>query len=238
MRRNDMGRKRATGEKEKKRKKVTVKLLERKHAGKITEAYRIMDDLIDKHHNHLADAKIAIAWRFGWNQDADGRLRLGQAKKGSDLDRELHHFDFVILLNHEAWNKGGLKQEQKLALVDHELCHCEVSMDVDGEPKVDEEGRTVYRVRKHDIEEFLDVVNRHGCYTNELAKLAQSGINDSDRPLLPKDDGDDPEEGAEAAADTLETDILRLSNEGKSRRAIAEEMGVTQHQVRKVLADA
>ena len=184
----------------KKRKKVTVKLLGRKHAGKVTEAYWIMEKLVTDHHSHLKDAKIAIAWRFGWSQDADGRLRLGQAKKGSDLDRELHHFDFVLLFNHEAWNKGGLKQGQKVALVDHELCHCEVSVDTDGEPKVDEEGRTVYRVRKHDIEEFLDVVNRHGCYTNELAKLAQAGIKDADRPLLDAaKNGGKRKQGKEAA---------------------------------------
>lgn len=189
----------------KKRKKVTVKLLARKHAGKVTEAYRIMEDLIVKHHAHLKDAKIAIAWRLGWNADCDGRLRLGQAKKGSDLDRELHKFDFVLLFNHEAWNKGQLKEDQKVALVDHELCHCEVSIDGDGEPKQDDEDRTVYRIRKHDIEEFLDVVNRHGCHTNDLSKVAQAGIRDADRPLLAaaeknsKEKGKSKPKGKEAA---------------------------------------
>lgn len=176
--------KKSTKKTTKKRKKVTVKLLERKHAGKITEAYKIMGDLIAKNHAHLKDALIAIAWRFGWSQDADGRLKLGQAKKGSDLDREMHKHDFVILLNHEAWNKGGLSQKQKAAVVDHELCHCEVAIDRNGEPKTDEKGRTVWRVRKHDIEEFRDVVSRHGLYTNELEEFAQAGINDSNRPLL------------------------------------------------------
>lgn len=181
-----MGRKRAvnTTEKPKKRKKVTVELLKRQHAGKLVEAYRLMDQLIGKHHGHLVDVKIALAWRFGWSQDADGRLRLGAVKKGTDLDRAMHQFDFVILLNHEAWNKGGLNQEQKIALVDHELCHCQVVNDTTGEPRTDEKDRTVYRTRKHDIEEFQEVVERHGSYTHELAKLVEAGINDSERPLL------------------------------------------------------
>lgn len=98
--------------KKKSRKKVTVKLLERMHAGKVTEAYRIMEELIKKHHSHLAEAKIAIAWRFGWNVSVDGKWKLGQAKKGSDLDRELHEHDFVILVNHEAWNQSGLNEKQ------------------------------------------------------------------------------------------------------------------------------
>lgn len=171
--------------KKKSRKKVTVKLLARIHAGKVTEAYRIMEELIKKHHAHLAEAKIAIAWRFGWNANADGQLKLGQAKKGSDLDRELHEHDFVILLNHEAWNQGGLNEKQKIALIDHELCHCEVAMDSNGETKFDEQGRTCYRIRKHDIEEFKDVVSRHGVYTRELEEFARAGINDSKRNMLP-----------------------------------------------------
>lgn len=143
-----------------------------------------MEQLIKKSHEHLSDAKIAIVWRFGWQQDADGRQKLGQAKKGSDLDRAFCKFDFVILLNHEVWNQGGLNKKQQLALVDHELCHCQVTMDTSGEPKTDEEGRTCYRIRKHNIEEFTDVVNRHGLHTQELAELAQKGIGDSNRPLF------------------------------------------------------
>ena len=178
-----MGR-RKKAEQKPKRKKVTTKPLEREHSGKVTEPYRLMEDLIDKHHSHLKDAKMAICWRFGWNQDADGRLSLGRAKKASDLDRALKEYDFAILLNWEAWNKGGLDQAQKAAVIDHELCHCQVVVDRNGETKTDEEGRTVYRVRKHDVEEFKDVVSRHGLYTSELASLAEAGIKDSKRPLL------------------------------------------------------
>ena len=178
-----MGRRRNTPA-EAKRKKVTVNLLARKHAGKITTPYRIMEDLISKHHSHLKDAKIAIAWRFGWSADADGRLRLGQTKKGSDLDRELHGYDFVILLNHEVWNKATLKEGQMVAVMDHELCHAAVSIDSDGMPKIDESGRTVWRMRKHDVEEFTEVVARHGCYMSELETFAKHAMDAKDRPLL------------------------------------------------------
>src|SRR3990167_2134573 len=108
--------------KEKSRKKVNVKVLERLHAGKITGPYRIMEKMIEDHHSHLSQAKIAIAWRFGWKADADGRVKLGQCKKGSDLDRELNDKDFVILLNHEAWNRADFTEAQMNALMDHELC--------------------------------------------------------------------------------------------------------------------
>ena len=177
-----MARKRRNGAAPKRQKAVTVKLLEEQHGGKQTAAYRIMDELIDAHHSHLQDAKIAIAWRFGWKADPDGICRLGQAKKGSDLDRELHGYDFVILLHHEAWNKV-LSEAQQKALMDHELCHCEVSKDSNGEPKVDERGRTVFRIRKHDIEEFREVVSRHGCYKADLEEFV-AAARQEDRPLL------------------------------------------------------
>lgn len=83
-----MGRRRGGGVKEKDRKKVTVKLIERKHAGQITGPYRIMEKLIADHHPQLKDAKIALAWRYGWKATTDGHTTLGQCKKGSDLDRE------------------------------------------------------------------------------------------------------------------------------------------------------
>lgn len=167
-----------------KRKRVVCKLLKREHAGKVTEPYRIMEELIDAHHKHLYDVKIAIAWRFGWKANPDGLMQMGRAQKRGDLDRELAKFDFVILLNHEAWNQGGLDEKQRAALIDHELCHCELVHDSNGEPKCDEEGRLVCRIRRHDIEEFQDVVARHGCYTKDLAEFSRKSIADAQRPLL------------------------------------------------------
>lgn len=170
--------------KEKSRKKVTVKLLERKHAGKTTEAYAIMDKLIEQHHSHLSGAKIAIAWRFGWKANTDGRVTLGQAKKGSDLDREMHDHDFVILLNHEAWNGGSLNEQQRVALIDHELCHCQVAKDSNGETKTDENGRTCYRIRKHDCEDFKEVISRHGLWKPDVEDFFAAA---KDMPLFDKE---------------------------------------------------
>jgi len=194
-----------------KRKKVPVKLLKRQHAGQVTEPYRIMEGLIEKHHQHLQDVKIAIAWRFGWAANADGLMTMGRAKKCTDLDRQLAEFDFVLLLNHEAWNKGGLNEKQRLALIDHELCHCEVTMDSNGEPKFNEDGRLVCRIRKHDIEEFQDVVARHGCYTHDLAEFANKSIKDSERPLLAKKpDDDDAEKEIPPDLENLGIEALQL----------------------------
>lgn len=183
-----MGRKRkaSAGEKQKARKAVTVKLLEREHAGKVTTPYRLMEEIVAAHHPRLEGAKIAIAWKFGKRADADGRIWLGQMKKGNDLDRTMHGFDGVLLLNHEVWNSADFSEAQMRALIDHDLCHLDVVTDTNGEPKLDEEGRKVYRIRKHDVEEFLEIVARHGCWKDDLRRFAEHAMETKDKPLLPK----------------------------------------------------
>jgi hypothetical protein len=178
-----MGRRKGSGGvKEKRRKRVTVKLIPRMHAGEVTEPYRLMEEIQAKDHGDLDGVKIGLAWRLGWRPDANKNLCLGKCRKRGDLDRELDTFDFVIMLNKEAW--PGLNLKEKRALIDHELCHANVVLDSDGEPKVDDADRLVCRIRKHDTEEFRDVVKRHGLWTSDLAAIAQAAVNDAQRPLL------------------------------------------------------
>ena len=119
-----MGRPKGSGTKPKKRKKVTIQLLKRVHAGEVTEPYKILEEILTKERNDLADLKLAIAWRIGWRPDANNILTLGRCRKRGDLDRELDGFDFVVLLNKEAW--ASLKTKEKQALIFHELCHSQV----------------------------------------------------------------------------------------------------------------
>jgi len=166
-------------------KPVNVELITRENEnGELRQPYAILDELVAEHHPDLADARIALAWRDGWTEDADGRLRLGQTKKASDLDRDLHGFDFVILLNHEVWNRIAFTERQMRALLDHELCHCAVAKDKNGEVKMDERGRPVWRLRKHDIEEFAEVVARHGLWRHELEKFVAVAMEKTKAPLM------------------------------------------------------
>jgi hypothetical protein len=113
------------------------------------DLYALRDRLIATSHPHLAEARVALAWRWGWTPNRDGRLTLGQCRKASGLDRELHQYDIVILLNGEAW--ADLSGQQREAVLDHELCHAAVDEDEGGEPRRDTRGRVVYRVRGHDL---------------------------------------------------------------------------------------
>lgn len=156
-----------------KAKKVSYELIPRDSA--IGERiYPMLEEIIAAHHDHLVDARIALAWATAWKADADGIITLGKCKKASDLDRELMAFDFVILLNRGFWYDLRVKDHQRRALLDHELCHASVKYDEAGDVAVDERGRTVYRIRKHDIEEFSAIVERHGTYKADLERFAQA----------------------------------------------------------------
>ena len=136
--------------------------------------YGILEEIRNESHEDLEGAKIALAWRRAFKPDKDGHLVLGKCCKASDLQRALVDWDFVILLNEEVWNDPDFTLDKKKALIDHELCHAAPALDKDGEQKVDEKDRLVWRVRKHDIEEFREIVERHGCYKSDLEAFAEA----------------------------------------------------------------
>lgn len=136
--------------------------------------YQMVKQLVKEHHEDILDARIGVAWCESWKADVDGHLTLGKCKKASDLDRELADFDFIILLNKQWWSLPSVTPAHHRALLDHELCHAAVRLDKFLEPVVDERGRKVWRIRKHDIEEFGDIVKRHGLYKRDLEKFAQA----------------------------------------------------------------
>ena len=136
--------------------------------------YRLLDELVREYHEELKDARIVCAWALSWKPDADGRVTLGKCKKASELDRELSPYDFVILLSKDFWMDLHVSPEQRKALLDHELTHAAVSYDERGEPKVDEKGRIVYRVRRHDLEEFSAIAERYGCWKKDIEGFADA----------------------------------------------------------------
>lgn len=148
------------------------------------EPYKILREMREKYHTDLSKARIALAWRKKLKRDVDGHLILGRCVKASDLQRELVNWDFVILLNREVWLDDAFTPEKKRALMDHELCHADAARDKDGFPKRDERDRFVWRTRKHDIEEFRDVVKRHGCYKADLEEFAKALALKRSAPLF------------------------------------------------------
>lgn len=141
--------------------------------------YARLQRLVDTHHEDVshANVRIALAWAKSWKPDVDGRLTLGKCKKASDLDRELAAFDYVILINRDWWLHPRTTEAQREALLDHECCHMAITVDKEtGEPLYDDRGRNVFRIRKHTIEEFTEVVDRHGIYKRDVEAFASAVV--------------------------------------------------------------
>jgi hypothetical protein len=161
-----------------KAKKINFELIEQP-----SEPYEVLAEM-RVHHPDTRSANIALAWRKALKPDKDGRLILGKCIKVSDLHREFAEYDFIILLNREVWEDSEFTADKKRALVDHELCHAAVATDEEGEVKYDERDRKVWRCRKHDIEEFTEIVHRHGCYKRDLQHFAEVLMKKRKTPLL------------------------------------------------------
>lgn len=165
-----------------KRKPVNVEIIKRTAETEAADGvYGVMDSIIASCRPDLADVAIGLAWRYGWKPNADGFLRAGFCKKRGDLDRALDAFDFVILLNAEAWPE--MTEPERRRLMHHELCHAQVCTDENGDTKFDTSGRPCCRVRKHDIEEFFEVAEIYGL-DSTINQIAQAAAQDADRPLL------------------------------------------------------
>lgn len=57
-------------------------------------------------------------------------------------------------------------------------------MDANGEPKYNDRDRLCCRIKKHDVEEFRCIVERHGLYTQDLVDVVKAAINDAKLLLL------------------------------------------------------
>lgn len=162
--------------------------------------YERLYSLLSRYHDDLEHARICLAWCTSWRLDLDGHIVLGRCKRASELDRELVEWDFVILLNREFWEHEDTTPQQRDALLDHELQHATVKCDpVTNEPMRNERGRIVYRLRKHDVEEFAVIPQRHGLWKRDIERFAQVCAAKLQNPKLPLDrTGDEPTLGSSA----------------------------------------
>lgn len=98
-----------------------------------------------------------IKYLFKVNRNQEGVL--GKCMKATGVWAFLSEYDFVISINKDFWDKAS--DNQKNALLYHELLHVEWR---EGTGK--REGS--WKIRKHDLEEFFNVVNKYGCWKEDL----------------------------------------------------------------------
>lgn len=136
--------------------------------------YERLDRLVSTFHKDLGEARIALAWMHAVVPDKDGGLKLGQCRIAPALDRQMHGYDIVITLNYEAWQQTQ-NETWRDALLDHELCHALQLQNKGGEQKTDAKGHGLYRGRKHDVEDFTEIVRRYGAWKSDLEAFLRAG---------------------------------------------------------------
>jgi hypothetical protein len=69
--------------------------------------------------------------------------------------------DAIITIDAVTWE--GLTEEERVAVIDHELQHLDVAVDKDGEVRADDQGRPRLKMRLHDWElgGFASIAGRH-----------------------------------------------------------------------------
>ncbi len=140
------------------------------------EAEAIAQTLKEKYHTHLLGVRVDCCFRSE-TQKTKGKRVLGSAAKTTIREEFLgrrgrnetgqftapEHY-FVLVFSEPEWKV--LSDDQRIALVDHELCHCGVTEDGEGNRKL--------KLLPHDIEEFAAVVRRHGLYKGDIEQFAKS----------------------------------------------------------------
>lgn len=162
--------------------------------------------LISKYHTHLVNCKIAYLFK-NKKITLKGREVVATAEKVSPKNKVLSGYDFIITVSYPKWKE--LDEAIKHAAIDHELAHCWVEDD-------EKTGETKIKILPHDVEEFGEIVKRHGLYTVNLVKLGnlvsdkskviKLGDPDSD---LTEDSGveeEDPEVDEEDEDDVFDYD--------------------------------
>lgn len=145
--------------------------------------------LYNPRHDHLREAEIGWIWTTAAQMDRDKAVA-GQCELVQPMQRKwssarqhwlLRHWfgavpDFVITI--DVGFAATADDWAFCALIEHELCHAAQDIDTMGEPRFDREGRPVFRIIGHDVEQFDDVVERYGATAagvERMVRLANAG---------------------------------------------------------------
>lgn len=132
-------------------------------------AQKLIDSVED--HEPLRDPRVRVECVYRDKATrSKGRVQLGKARKVSGLNAFLANPEsvqrdlFVIEIAEDCWDR--LTDDQQLALVDHELAHCRVEYDDVGTPQLSVVG--------HDLEEFEQIIRRHGLWQSDVASFGSA----------------------------------------------------------------
>lgn len=129
----------------------------------------LVEAIINEFHPELSGVDIGVLFKDEATKKG-GKLVLGQARKAPPILKAYEYLHFLIILAKDQWDR--MTAPQRRALIDHELCHCLYDYE-----------REQASIRPHDIEEFNEIIDRHGLWTSDLVSAAPKFEEAQQRPL-------------------------------------------------------
>jgi hypothetical protein len=143
----------------------------------------VMAKVMFDHRSDLMAIGVKVSIVFTTKTDADGVVEPGIMVRGipaaakiqitSVVDRARGMADAKILVDRSVWDE--LDDEERAALIDHELTHLEIREPTAEGDTLDGAGRPRLKIRPHDWEVagFADVVKRHGRKALDFQQVAR-----------------------------------------------------------------
>lgn len=150
--------------------------------------------LYNPDHAHLADANIGVLWTSAKNSRG-GRVIHGTAEiprppsgmskwHKARWDWQMRGWfgdvipDFILTF-YLPFVLGATDAASVFALFEHELYHCGQAIDEFGEPRFRKsDGRPVWTIVAHDVEEHIGVVRRYGAKAAGVGALVEAALRE------------------------------------------------------------
>lgn len=126
----------------------------------------VVEYCVQRWHRHLEGATVVALGRptpgKKLGREVWASLKIASPKERALWSEESEDIDYVLVVAVSVWNR--IPAETRIALVDHELCHA-AGWDAEAE---------AWLVRGHDVEEFGQVVERHGAWQETLRAFIET----------------------------------------------------------------
>ncbi|MGW8823420.1 putative metallopeptidase [Paenibacillus lautus] len=133
------------------------------------ETIELLEDMIEKHHPHLARSEFLIMMKHGgWK--SKGKPKFSGITINNEAVRMEMDKDLILYLNADMWNK--MTEPQKRYVLDHALFGLDVKKDKHEDVLEADDGRPLLKTLPPDIEAFFAVITRHGAVSEDVKRLA------------------------------------------------------------------
>ena len=146
----------------------------------------VAQDIIRDYHAHLIRNAVYVVYLFvDEAEKVKGKTVLGTARKTSGLNAYLARMEdeldggdpdfFVVTIWDGFWFDRHTTDEQRRALVDHELSHLWSEQEEDRQGNTT--GKILLSIKGHDLEEFNCIVERYGDWKPDITAFLEAAAD-------------------------------------------------------------